>query len=129
MEASPDPGLPLVGTSKRLAQRLLVICENRFHLLMVEMQEERERVIRALLFAIGAMTLGLLAMFTLTAIIVIAFWNWSPLLVLAILTVVYGGMAGFLYNRLTRFQRDWKLLEGTLEQLKKDRECLAKNLD
>jgi uncharacterized membrane protein YqjE len=129
METSPDPGLPLAEASKRIAQRLLVICENRFQLLMVEMQEERERVIRALLFAIGAMTLGLLAMVTLTAIIVIAFWNESPLIVLAILTALYGGSAGFLYRRLKRFQRDWKLLTGTLEQLKKDRECLAKNLD
>ena len=128
MEAPQDPGLPLAGTSKRVVQRLLVICENRFHLLMVEMQEERERVIRALILAIGAMTMGLLAMFTLTAIIVIAFWNWSPLIVLAILTAVYGGSAVFLYSRLKQFQRDWRLFTGTLEQLKKDRECLTKNL-
>lgn len=129
MEAPPERGLALAGASKRVAQRLLVICENRFHLLMVEMEEERERVMRALFFAIGAMTLGMLAMFTLTAIIVIAFWNKSPLIVLAILTALYGGAAAFLYSRLRLLQRDWKVLAGTLEQLKKDRECLVKNLD
>jgi uncharacterized membrane protein YqjE len=129
METPPDPGLPLAEASKRVALRLLVICENRFHLLMVEVQEERERVMRALFFAIGAMTLGLLAMFTLTAIIVIVFWNRSPLIVLSILTALYGGLAVFLYSRLRQLQHDWIMLAGTLEQLKKDRECLAKDLD
>lgn len=129
MEAPQDPGLSLAGASKRVALRLLVICENRFHLLMVEMEEERERVMRALFFAIGAMTLGLLAMFTLTAIIVIVFWNRSPVIVLSILTALYGGAAVYLYSRLRQLQRDWKVLAGTLEQLKKDRECLTKDLD
>jgi len=96
---------------------------------MVEMEEERERVMRALFFAIGAMTLGLLAMFTLTAIIVIVFWNRSPVIVLSILTALYGGAAVYLYSRLRQLQRDWKVLAGTLEQLKKDRECLTKDLD
>ncbi len=129
METPQDSSLHLAETSKRVAQRLLVICENRFHLLMVEVQEERERVLRTLLLAIGAMILGVLAMFTLTAIIVLVFWNRSPLLVLGILTVVYAGASAFLCVRLVRLQRDWQLLAGTLEQLKKDRECLAKNLN
>ncbi|HEY1661516.1 MAG TPA: phage holin family protein [Verrucomicrobiae bacterium] len=129
METPLDSSLHLAETSKRVAQRLLVICENRFHLLMVEVQEERERILRTLLLAIGAMTLGLLAMFTLTAIIVLVFWDRSPLIVLGILTAVYAGASAFLCVRLARLQRDWRMLAGTLEQLKKDRECLAKNLN
>lgn len=125
---TPLDSLHLAEASKRVAKRLLVICENRFHLLMVEVQEERERVVRLLLLAIGAMTLGVLAMFTLTALIVLAFWNTSPLIVLAILTVVYAGASAFLYLRLVRMRQNWDLLAGTLEQLKKDRECLATDL-
>ena len=43
----------LVETSKRFARRLLTIGENRFELLMVEVQEERERLLRAILLALG----------------------------------------------------------------------------
>jgi uncharacterized membrane protein YqjE len=128
METQLD-SLHFAEASKRVAQRLLVVCENRFHLLMVEVQEERERVLRVLLLAIGAMTLGLLAMFTLTALIVLAFWNVSPLIVLGILTVVYAGASVFLYLRLARLRQNWNLLAGTLEQLKKDRECLTTDLN
>jgi len=39
----------LVETSKRFAQRLLAVGENRFQLLMVEVQEERERLLGAIL--------------------------------------------------------------------------------
>ncbi len=35
---------------------------------------------------------------------------------------------GGFYSRLVRLQRDWQTLPGTLDQLKKDRECLEKNL-
>ncbi|HTV62677.1 MAG TPA: phage holin family protein [Verrucomicrobiae bacterium] len=125
MQTPQDFSPHLAEASKRVAQRLLVICENRIHLLMVELEEERERFMGALIIAFAAMVLGTLSMFTLTAIIVIAFWHWSPLIVLAILTVVYGGISGLLYVRLARWQRDWRLLAGTLEQIKKDRECLA----
>ena len=39
----------LIDTSKGFARCLLAIGENRFELLMVESQEERERLLRAIL--------------------------------------------------------------------------------
>jgi uncharacterized membrane protein YqjE len=39
----------------------LAIGENRFELLMVEVQEERERLLHAIVLALGAAALGLLA--------------------------------------------------------------------
>jgi uncharacterized membrane protein YqjE len=44
-----------------------------------------------------------------------------------VLTAIYGAIAGFLYTRLLRLQRDWQTLPETLDQLRKDRECLEKN--
>jgi uncharacterized membrane protein YqjE len=125
METPQDSSPHLAEASKRVAQRLLVICENRFQLLMVELEEERERIMGALIVAFAALILGMLSMFTLTAIIVIAFWSRSPLIVLGILTILYAAVSVILYVRLVRWQREWRLLAGTLEQLKKDRECLA----
>jgi uncharacterized membrane protein YqjE len=46
------------------------------------------------------------------------------------LTALYTVAAALLYVRLVRLQRDWQtLLPTTLDQLRKDRECLEKNLN
>lgn len=126
----PSNTIPhLKDASKRLAQRTLVVLENRIELLMVEVQEERERVLHAIWLALGAAVFALLAGMTLTAAIAVAFWRESPLAALSILTALYAAVAAMLYARLARLQRDWQTLPATLEQLRKDRECLGKNLN
>jgi uncharacterized membrane protein YqjE len=129
METPSDTMPQLADASKRLAQRALVICENRIELLMVEVQEERERILRAIWLALGAAALGLLAGVALTAVIAVAFWRQSPLAALIILTVLYAVAATVLYARLAKLQRDWQSLPTTLDQLRKDREWLEKNLN
>src|SRR5258708_33107986 len=119
----------LAGASKRVAQRLLVICENRLELLTVELQEERERMLRAMLLAMGAVAFGVLAGVALTIVIAIGLWGHSPVIALLILTALYAAAAIFLYGRLTRLQRHWRTLAGTLEQLKKDSECLKEKFN
>jgi uncharacterized membrane protein YqjE len=129
METPSDTIPQLADASKRLAQRTLVICENRIELLMVEFQEERERILRAIWLALGAAAFGLLAGVALTAVITVAFWRQSPMAALLILTALYAVAATVLYARLVRLQRDWQTLPTTLDQLRKDREWLEKNLD
>ncbi len=129
METPPDTGLPLAGASRRVVQRALVICENRLELLMVEMREERERVLRAIWLSLAAATFGLLAGIALTAVIVVALGGQYPVVALLILAALYAAAAGLFYGRLRRLQRDWQTLAGTIAQLKKDRECLGKNLN
>jgi uncharacterized membrane protein YqjE len=119
----------LVETSKRFARRLLTIGENRFELLMVEVQEERERLLHAILLALGVAAFGLLAGIALTGTIVVLFWDFSPVAVLLALTGLYGAAAVFLYRRLTVLLRDWKNLPATLDQLGKDCACLEKTLE
>ena len=95
---------------------------------MVEVQEERERLLHAIVLALGAAALGLLAGMALTGAIVVLLWGYSPMTVLLTLTGLYGAAAVFLYRRLTVLLRDWKNLPATLDQLGKDRACLEKNL-
>jgi uncharacterized membrane protein YqjE len=118
----------LVETSKRFARRLFGIVENRLELLLVEVQEERERLLHAILLALGVAAFGLLAGITLTAAIVVLLWPHSPAAVLLSLTGLYGVAAVCLYRRLTGILRDWRNLPATLDQLKKDRACLEQNL-
>jgi uncharacterized membrane protein YqjE len=115
-------------TSKHFARRLLTVGENRLELLAVEMQEERERLLHALLLALGVAAIGLLAGMTLTAAVVVLMWAYSPAGVLLTLTGVYGVTGVWLCRRLTDLLRDWQTLSASLDQLRKDRACLEKIL-
>lgn len=128
MEESTASFGQLAATSKTFARRLLTIGENRLELLAVEVQEERERLLHAFLLALGVAAFGLLAGLTLTAAFVVLSWDWSPVAVLLILTALYGAAGICLWRRLTGLLRDWQTLSATLDQLRKDRECLEKIL-
>jgi len=54
--------------------------------------------------------------------------DW-PVTVLLILTVVYAAAGIGLYRRLRGLLHDWQMLSATLDQLRKDRACLAKILE
>jgi len=127
---SPTANLDHIGgKSRRVLNRLVTIFRNRVELLMVEVQEEREKLVRVVLLALGAAVFGLLAGIALTVTIVIVFWEPSPITALLVLTVLYAGCGVGLYVALSRLQRDWQTLPGTIEQLQKDCECLEQNLE
>jgi uncharacterized membrane protein YqjE len=128
MEMAPTNGGVLVETSKRFARRLLAVGENRFELLMVEVQQERGRLLHAILLALGVAAFGLLTGVALTGSIVVLLWELSRAAALLVLTGLYGAAAVCLYRRLTRLLRDWQNLPATLDQLRKDRACLEKYL-
>jgi uncharacterized membrane protein YqjE len=119
----------IADRSKGLARRLLTIGENRLELFMVEVQEERESLLTAILIALGIATFGLLAGMVVTAAIVVLFWNLSPAITLVVLALLYSTGAAVMYRRLTSMLRDWKSFPATLDQLRKDRACLEKQID
>ena len=122
-------GFDRIGAaSKRLANRLLTIGENRIELLVVEIQEERERLLHAFLLALGIATFGLLAGLTFTAAIVVLLWAFSPLAVLLTLTCLYGAAAVCLCRLFAGLRRDTQSLSASLDQHRKDRACLEKIL-
>src|ERR1039457_1856450 len=98
METASTNAGRLAETSKRFARRLLAIGENRFELLMMEVQEERERLLHAIVLALGVAALGLLAGVSLTGVIVVLFWEVSQVAALLALTGLYGAAAVCLYR-------------------------------
>ena len=124
METSTATFGQLAATSKKIVRRLATIGENRLELLAVEVQEERERLLRAFLLALGVAAFGLLAGMTLTALIIVWLWVWSPVGALLILTGLYGAVGIFLYRRLVGLLHNWQTLSASLDQLRKDRLCL-----
>jgi len=123
-EAEPQ----LVDASKQLVQQALVVCENRIHLFLLEAQEERDRIFQAFWISVSVAIFVLLGGIALTGLVVVAGWQWSPVATLAILVAVYGGLAGFFYFQLVRLRRDWQSFSATVNELRKDRECLEKKL-
>ncbi len=124
METATDSFEPLAASPKRFARRLLTMGENRLELLLVEVQEERERLLHAILLALGIAVFGFLTGAALTVALVVLLWSLSPIAVLMTLTVLYGTTAIFLYRRFAVLQRNWKTFPATLDQLKKDRACV-----
>ena len=129
MQIEPGNLTQLGGMSKSIVRRLLAIGGNRVELLLVELQEERERILLAILMALGIATFALLAGLGLTFIVAIVFWEHSPVLALLVLTLIYLGTAIALYTRLVRLKRDWQTFPSTLDQLRKDLDCLDQNLN
>jgi len=126
---SPHPTLgDVVGASKRMAQRAVEIGSNRLELLIVELHEERDRLLLTVILTLGAATLALLAGFAFTLAIMVLLWERSPGAAMAILTVLYAGGAAFLFWRVVQLQRTWDMFRSSLDQLRKDRECLTQNL-
>jgi uncharacterized membrane protein YqjE len=124
METFPVSLRQLALNSKTLTRRLLTIGGNRLELLTVEMQEERERMLHALLLTLGVAVCGLLAGLALTAALVIGLWAWSPVAVLLIVTGLYVVAGMVFYWRLTGVLRHWQTLAASLDQLRKDRASL-----
>ena len=118
----PDPDART--TARRLARGIVAMARTRLELLLVELQEERERCVIALLLALGCAACGFLACVALTAGWMAVAWPLSPVLAVTVPVAVYTVAAVFLYRRLRAMLDDWQAFPETGEQLRKDRECL-----
>jgi uncharacterized membrane protein YqjE len=126
-----ENGPPLSGittASKRLAKTALEMGENRLQLLLLELEEERDRVLKAIILALGVFAFGLLAGIALTIVIILAFWNLHPICAASVLTAVYAGIALVLNSRLTQLRHEWVSFSASVSQLKKDVSCLSEIL-
>lgn len=128
METTTDNLREVAATSKRLLARMVTIVDNRLELLVIELQEERLRLLRGVVLALGAAVFGLLAGVALTIAIAVFFWEYSPTIAVLVLALLYGGCAAWLYGGFVRVHRDWRTLPDTIDQLRKDCECLERNL-
>ncbi|MBX3730961.1 MAG: phage holin family protein [Verrucomicrobiae bacterium] len=115
-------------TTLRLAQHALAAGGTQLELLMVELQEERERMFRAFALLLGVATLALLVGIAFTASVVVVLWPASRVWPLAILMVVYAGGSAVIYRRLQRLVTSWESLPETLGQLRRDGAALSRRL-
>jgi uncharacterized membrane protein YqjE len=103
---------------------LLGIFRNRLELVLCEIQEERDRLVRVILLALGVAAFGLLAAMAMSAVLVAVLWEVSRVAAFLGLAGIHGAVAFLLYRRLALTLRDWESLPETLGQLRKDRACM-----
>ena len=110
-----------------MADGLVAGLQDRLHLFSIELQEEKFRLLQALIWTVAAIVLGALALAFVSLTIVYLFWESARLAAL-------GGLAGLyvaatiavvitLRRMLTRQPRPFA---ATLEELARDRACIHK---
>lgn len=128
MEASTVSLGQLAVTSKDVARQLLSIGENRLELLTVELMEERDHLLRSVLWLTGTAVAALLALLTLSAGLVVLFWPHSPATILFVLGAFYLFAGMWMAQRLHDRLSGWRSLAASLDQLRKDHTVLKETL-
>jgi uncharacterized membrane protein YqjE len=96
---------------------------NRAELLLVELQEERVRLLDALLLLMAGGVCGLMALIMATLTVVVIFWDTHRMLVLTLFILLYLCVAGTAFGLLHSRLRRWRAFAATLDQIKKDQSC------
>lgn len=128
MAASSSGIAALAGMPQQIAEHLLVIGGNRLELLVAEVQEERDGLLHLVSLILGIAMLGLLAAMALTAAVVLVLWSLGPVLILLILAAVFAALGLVLYRLFILRSRTWSMFEASIEQLRRDRDCLVAGL-
>ncbi len=121
MEKPGDNPPSPFASAKRLWRTVLAIAHNRIELLLVELQEERQKAVEVLILTMGVAVLGLMALILGSFALVIAFWEEHRLAVLVILILVYLLAALGMWWRLRVRLRNWQSFSATVGELRKDR--------
>lgn len=111
------------STISRLFKTSVEMVGNRVELFLVELQEERLRLLDALLLLMAGIVCALMALIMVTFAIVVIFWDSYRLLVLTLFILIYTGAAVSAFGLLRSRQRRWRAFAATLEQIKKDQSC------
>lgn len=114
-----------MSAGRRLLRTALDLAHTRLELFLVELKEERLRLVDALLLVVVGVVCALMTLVLLTFTLVLIFWEYR-VLTLVLLTLLYGASAAAAFWTLRQRLAAWNAFSATLEELKKDRACLDK---
>ena len=122
------PATGLFASVRDLLATALAIVHTRLELVTTEIEEELHRVAEILLWMFVAVFFAGLTVLMLAFFIVIAFWEEHRLLAAGLTTLAFLAFTGIglLVVRAKARARP-KLLESTLEEIRKDRETLGRH--
>ena len=123
-DSSSESSGPLTA-GKRILRTVFDLAQTRAELFVVELKEERIRVVDALLLLAIGTVCALMTLVLITFVVVLIFWE-HRLLALVLLTLSYGALATWAFCVLRKRIAEWNSFSATLNELKKDRACLDK---
>lgn len=109
---------------RRGLDALLATTHNRVELFAVELQEEKCRLVEAILCAAAVVAFGLMALSLVTLTIVVLCWENGLLPALAGLSGLYLLVTVLAWRALQARLKARNAFASTLDELKKDRSCL-----
>lgn len=124
MNPTTEDGPGLLQSLKRLGRTALGIAENRLELLLVELEEERWRVVDALFLVASVTVLALMTLITGTLAMVMFFPPEHRAEVLAVVSGVYLLATLVALLKLRTRLKKWRSFPASLGELKKDKACL-----
>jgi uncharacterized membrane protein YqjE len=126
MSEPSQNGFPngLLGSARQVLDDGLAYVETRAELFSIEVREEKLRLTELILLVAAVVAFGAAGVALFSFTIVLIFWEQAPFPTLAILTTSYIGITAWAYRRLRRKLQNGAPFHATLEELRKDRECL-----
>ena len=124
MSAPGEPAQGIWASLKRFLDTLLATAQNRLELFVVELQEEKCRLIEALLCAAAVAAFGMMTLALVTFTVVAIFWENGRIAALVGLSVTYLVVTALAWRALQKRLKSDSAFSGTLGELKKDRSCL-----
>jgi uncharacterized membrane protein YqjE len=114
----------IFASLRRLLKTILAIAHNRLELLLVELQEERWRLLNTLLLAGIVLILMLMTLLVPTVTIMVLCVKADRLDLLILLMLLYLAATIVAFWRLRARVKHWAPFSATLAELKKDKACL-----
>lgn len=127
MAASQGPAQRVFTAGRRLLGSVLATGETRLRLAVLELEEERARLVGMLLLAGLALILLLLGIAALTTLVIVAFWDSYRLTAIGVSAGVLLGGGMLLCLRVMQLARRRTLLASTLKHLAIDRDLVEQD--
>ena len=125
MSEGPETKRGIWASLKRIVEAVLATAQNRVELFAVELQEEKCRLVEAILCAAALAAFGMMTLSLVTFTVVLLFWENGRLTALGGLSVLYLVGTALAWRALQSRLKARSAFAGTLDELKKDRACLG----
>ncbi len=126
MDNTAESTSGLTGSLADLGDTLLGTVQERIELVAIELQEEKCRVMRILVWMSAAVFAGVMTLSFATLTVVYLFWEGARLGVLAGFTMAYGGALAWVIVALRKSFNQACPFDATIRTLKEDRECIRR---
>lgn len=109
---------------KRMLDTMLAAAQNRLELFVVELQEEKCRLVETLLCVAAFVAFAMMALMMVTLTVVIVFWDSWRLTALGVITAFNVLGAALAWRGMRARLNSRSAFEDTLNEIRKDRACL-----